>query len=244
VTTAVHMLLALLGERVWADMPMPYREATGIIDTVDRLRACQLLGQSDDRSDIPVRAGLLRYLSEPFLALAGRSGASNGVHASQNLRKEAPAIFDGVPGSRALSLAEAQQLRSSHGMLTISRSGSRTALETLFPGAVPELYPFLRGALRNIEIAELVGFSQAAQKRALIWPLELGPDQLATSLERDRERWLATLIELSDRCGLLGQLLEFCRESDRSDRAGAALEPIIRLYNAYEMALSGIPAPA
>ncbi len=117
------------------------------------------------------------------------------------------------------------------------------ASRLLLRGLSPELYPLLRGAATELPDQQLQAFAVAARGRALVWPAELQPDALGTALLRDRRRWIATLVDFSDRCGLLTDLAADCAEHalpTQRDR----LHAIHQLVTAYDRRLLGAPGAA
>jgi len=99
----------------------------------------------------------------------------------------------------------------------------------LLPGLMTDIHPALRTALVEIPPSVMVDAVASLWRAAQIWPVDLAPDRLGDGLAHDTHRWTATLIDVADRTGLLGKLLQ----EVRSIAASPALDMSYRLHTVY-----------
>lgn len=144
-------------------------------------------------------------------------------------------LVDDIRGGAPSKLASFQRKASSVGYIELSqRSAEVREFITAFRPLYPELYPHIRGALRGGE-AHLLTFAHHASE-VPVWPVELKVKTFEKALQRDPDRWTATLIHFADRCGLLYPLLDHV--AVRSFQNVAVVEART-LYECYDRAVMG-----
>lgn len=132
----------------------------------------------------------------------------------------------GRPGSSRLSLSKVHALRKRRRYVTLSILAPANETRRAIRPMLREVYPLATAVLRARGEATLLDFASQMEELVPLWPRELRPEYLAASLQRDRRRWLATLVEFCDCSGRLLDLLRFCQESPQ--------DPIARLASICE----------
>lgn len=239
---AVGSVLTLLGRSYPTVEDADFRMLIGAgfermrpdIESNEQLRVNQLLGEyrrySQARSDyLSIRVGLLCFLSSPVTS-AIRASMSDRRSDFAEIESLLRAISD-YPSGRIPSLSELQILRSEHAPILLPIGEDPNLLDDAATRSVtPELYAPLREMLRGFQVDTLVEMASFVQSSAIVWPRELTYDALPQALHRDRQRWTATLIEIADRCGLLGEMIDYCRNLLPEDPRFSGMG---RLYQSY-----------
>ena len=200
----------------------------GEIGTIEALRVRQLLRHERTKGrPVRVELPLLRYLDARFGTLNSRGSGS-----LLTLHPIAQDTIDSVlTGSRSRrpSLADLDRPRARQAYVEARPEAfANPASADLLRGVSPELYPLVLAGARIQPAATLVAFAERVEARLPQWPRELTARQFAKSLERDRERWTGTLIEVADRCNELGHLIDALAGETK---AGAALGRVISRYS-------------
>jgi hypothetical protein len=181
------------------------------VDTTEMLRIRQLLrhekhGMRSNRF-VEVSLALLRYLDTDFQTLLRSQRAGD-----LSLNPAAEDIINSIlqsSSTRRPSLADLDRPRSHRAFVEAHGDAfANPASADLLRGVSPELYPLVQAAARDNPLGVLVDFAERVEARDTQWPRELTPKPLAASLKRDRERWTGTMIEVADRCGELGLLID------------------------------------
>jgi hypothetical protein len=194
-----------------------------------------------------VRVELLQYLSPGMFGILWQEGSALppaspgdaigllGECAGQWLGRVA-GVHRAPPGTA--TLASIRSICAPAALaLEVTPANERWIRRMLLPGMVADIHPPLLGALAEAPAA-LAG-EIASEIGALVpcWPAELMPEALGAGLARDPRRWTATLIDVADRAGLLGELIWRAAALGRSPR----LKQAAALYNAYVARLRSAP---
>lgn len=79
-----------------------------------------------------------------------------------------------------------------------------------------ELYPILRNAVSELAPDLIMALCQGMEQRfPTLWPRELHWDEFSQEIRRDREQWISTLVEQTDRFDGLPLLLDYTALSAR-----------------------------
>jgi hypothetical protein len=234
--TALSMLLGVLGLRKLDKyLPGAYnRHGRQRTHNNDELKALLIALQSSSEFPIkypaPIATGLLCDLTPIFLR-----GLDDDIPTLRVNDPRLKQIVDGVQSGGEARLADFQRKSSSIGYVELHKNSmSRPAFKQAFRPLYPELYTFIRGALRG-EFKALQAFTQEASL-APVWPSELKSNFFNQLITGDSERWTATLIHFADRCGLLHEMLRFTAEDGPGK---AAIREALTLYERYDEAVMG-----
>ncbi|MFY7925670.1 MAG: hypothetical protein ACOVN5_07655 [Aquidulcibacter sp.] len=231
VLTAVQMSLQLLGEEVPAFIQ--WRAAEGIersdrVTKTEELRSRQLLVHySRRKQSFRVDLALLCFLdrSSEKLLKNGRLGDPVSQLEIDLSRSRLLDILD-RSSSRPPNLSEIQGIRLSRDFVTVEGQALvMKPFSQILRGMSPELYPLFQAAARQATLSEIEAFTERASNNRA-WPRELGREFSSLYL-RDPSRWVGTLIETSDRFGLLAELAA-CLSTNRLDQA---LPNLLKMYD-------------
>lgn len=207
------------------------------ISNTDQLRAFQLLGKryggrAQSSPSIYIDLHLLRFASPKFRDIINSpvSGSMIDIEISR-WEKMWKSLLD-----RPVSLASYTEMGLKGPALNFRISAFSSHSSESVHSMLPELYPLIRGALQSISKAHIRKFTMHQfQKYGNYWPVELHSNNLIPMLQRDRNRWLATLIEFADRFGDLPMLLKI---SDKNRTSSRKLIMVQKLLHALEMRLN------
>lgn len=234
----VCMLLKLLGREIPPDVRRFATPPRDTINAIESLRQMQLLSTltqpvaSGAQTNFPYfSSALFPVFSAEFLDWCG---TNQQLLENQENPKNLKLLLEfqlrrGKPpaGRRPLNLADLGKYRGMRWQLP-----AQEAFRALQIGRVPELYPAVCGVLADAPVKMLVDIAADAMLRAPLWPAELQPDALLPALERDRGRWIATLVETLDACGCLAATV------DRLDLELPVAAAVCKLFRVYRERLA------
>jgi AAA ATPase-like protein len=224
---AVTALLALVRRPPPPWLPRTELLARGALRSTDELRILQLVGPDRARrqSLLSVNPELLTYLAPASLGLL-RTGLA-GPWFGQLAR-----FFEAIRAERRITLADIRRFRSGQMLAQFPVEPKHPDLAVVGRGMTPEIYPPVRAALYPWQASQ---FAIEMERRHLLWPAELSGARLDDALQRDPQRWLATLVECADRFGELGELI------DHTARGGAVGTGLRAVWEAYDGRLRAGP---
>lgn len=226
---AVGALYGLIGCVAPAWLPNPGALRGGRIRQIDELRLLQLAGATgpQTRGRMAINAQLLCYFTPAALGEAAslqEQGWFERFHRA----------FETIRAQRAITLADIRRFSAGEQDVELT-SRSERSLPGVIRGMTPELYPAVRAVLGPQAAIEYTRWVERAHP---LWPLELRETAFRDALERDSQRWLATLIEYADRFGQLERLIDFANEVGPRGRAQDQLKLIWKAYDARLRACS------
>lgn len=234
--TALSMLLGVLGLRKLGKyLPgASNRHGRQRTHNNDELKALLIALQSNSEFMIkypaPIATGLLCDLTPGFIR-----GLDDDIPALRVNDPRLKLLVDGVQSGGEARLADFQRKSSSIGYVELHKNSlSRPAFRQAFRPLYPELYAFIRGALRGDHKA-LQAFTEEASL-APVWPSELKSKFFNQLIMSEPQRWTATLIHFADRCGLLHEMLRFTAEYLPSK---SVIREAVALYERYDEAVMG-----
>ena len=140
-----------------------------------------------------------------------------------------------------MSLAHLQRKSSDSGVIEFNRrSFNPGSGPQVLRGLSPELYPLIRSVLRDHPYELVKGLSHF-EAQILLWPVELKRKQLELSMVLDPQRWISTLIQFVDRCGILMEWVRIIGMSLPTDSAIARMVEICMAYHARLQAVAKAP---
>jgi hypothetical protein len=235
---AVRAVLALL-EAPWPD-PLAYlldrSRAPDPIDRLEELRVNRLNGwDSSERRPARVSIWLLPYLSKQFAALVEaphhahpgiffHGGAANWLDRLYDAAKaRRPSIADIEPWSANdayIELGDDNATRSNAGQMRV--------------GMLVDIHAPVQAAVEQMTRSDILDCAWEFERSLGTWPRELTASELRKNLPRDDSRWIGTIVETADRCGMLGRLLSFAGDSAPGRRSHGAHD----LFNRFTRILA------
>lgn len=208
----------------------PYRSSR--VSQTQELRRFQLIDEPERLVEVPVR--LLRDLAVDFADFFDGSPSGGVISADTQAKADLALLRKWRESGTPVTLSSLDRIGNSEGSLLATKATNLPRqVKEILVGRLPEIHVLVRVAARKCRPRVLVEFAAEAARNPL-WPVELGPSQLADSLADERERWTATLITVADRFGLLRRLMDWME--DRGRLKGRSLM-LLRTVRDYELRL-------
>lgn len=203
----------LTGDRVKARVPFLVHN----IETVEQLRDLQLQAPAASERTFLTLA-VLPYLSDDLRDWMANTAVGRVLSTREG------------DGSTLADLR--RPLASKERLVADDLSPSQMAIA--MRGTTPELHGPLRVQLARLDIDAMTHFTSTMDEHFPWWPKELMPSNFARAVERERSRWSATLIEVTDLAGRLGSMIDFVQQELPSDQKASLLA---RLWSRYDRRL-------
>jgi hypothetical protein len=150
------------------------------------------------------------------------------------MRSKAPALLPFSPGNGDIHDSLAMLRRPLVSGETISLDNMpAAAARVVRRGMTPELHAPLRVQLMDCARAEVCEFADGLGERFKWWPTELMSPAFLPAFERDTARWSATLVEMADLAGVLGDLVGFVANASSKPSAAS----VQALWTSYDRKL-------
>lgn len=223
---ATAMLLTLAGTEIPFLVSESFREIRPFheIDSIEELRAVTLLhglGGAPIDSRLHVRMDLLPTLDHEALGEA----QSIFKFLPDNLRR----LLNSLPKGEGEEIDLADLSRIGREILPVDPASF--PYSAIARGITRELHVPIQTAGREVAIDAFLTFAHYKPDRVPGWPAELHSDVLADGLRHDPKRWIATLVEIADRAGMLLELLNEISISSSGDPQIERLQALAKAYD-------------
>jgi hypothetical protein len=232
---AWQMLFRLHGADCPQDM-LPWRlgEPSSRLESTHDLRNLQLRDkQLGEYAQVPV--GMLRDLSPQFMAyfMGPDAQSRKWIEPDKSAVMALKQIDQLSRGMGTVALSELREFEKGtifvYDMQQVNAEG-----KDLLVGRLPEIHPLVRAAARACKLETIFAFAAKASRDHPGWPVELSNYRFRQRLLEQREQWTATLIDCTDRFGLLRELLDWMEDRNK---LAARHRQLLKVVRAYELRL-------
>ncbi|MEH3120759.1 MAG: hypothetical protein PGN16_02080 [Sphingomonas phyllosphaerae] len=214
---AVRAILALF-ETPWPD-PLAYlvdrSRAPDPIDRLEELRVSRLNGwDGAERRPARVSIWLLPYLSREFATLVeAPHHAHPGIFIHTGAANWLDRLYDAAKARRP-SIADVEPWSASDAYIELGDdTATRSHTGRLRVGMLVDIHAPVQAAVEQMSRSDIMDCAWEFERSLGTWPRELTASELRKNLPRDDSRWIGTIVETADRCGVLGKLVSVARDS-------------------------------
>lgn len=211
VADAVTAVLRLLGTPIPPQLRYTddhYRRSDRI-ERLDELRVYWLNAAHEDHiRPARVAVGLLPFLSSACERL---QTLPYGVRPDINFPREGQNWLDrlyGAAQARRPSIADIEPWSAAEAFFEIRPGQRRDALiDELLRGMLVDIHAPVQSVVEQMSHDAILECARELERSHHLWPRELTAVELRKTLPQDDARWIGTMIETADRCGMLNRLV-------------------------------------